>query len=98
MENLERNGIKELFKRIDGELGRLDGAFNNAALALPGSIVDFRETAMENLLKTNVISTSLLMQEEIKLFLKYNQGGSIVNTSAVCFLPFLPIRNETQDD
>ncbi|MDA8249032.1 MAG: glucose 1-dehydrogenase [Rhodospirillales bacterium] len=63
--------------------GRLDIAFNNAAVNRPGfNIADVEEVAWDEQIDTNLKGVFLSMKYEIQAMLKTG-GGAIVNTSSV---------------
>lgn len=77
------NGIDEVVRRIEAEIGPLDGAFNNGSItqdALP--IEEITEELMEDVLATNVKGTWRSLRAEFAV-MKPRRRGSIVNTSSV---------------
>lgn len=63
--------------------GRLDVAFNNAAINRPGfDIADVEEVAWDEQMNINLKGVFLSMKYEIQAMLKTG-GGAIVNTSSV---------------
>lgn len=68
--------------------GRLDGAFNNAALAqwqagaAATKLADIDEKAFARIMQTNVTGTWLCMRAELNYMCQHG-GGAIVNTSSV---------------
>lgn len=64
--------------------GRLDCAFNNAAVGGPGALLaDVEEEAFERTLAINLRGVWLCMKAEIGQLKKQGRGGSIVNMSSV---------------
>jgi putative flavoprotein involved in K+ transport len=71
--------------------GRLDYAFNNAAISGDnGLLMDQTEENFDRVFTLNVKALFLLLQEELKQMLKQGQGGSIVNTASVSGLLATP--------
>jgi NAD(P)-dependent dehydrogenase (short-subunit alcohol dehydrogenase family) len=60
--------------------GRLDGAFNNAAMGQSGRIDEVPEDEFDRVMAVNVKGTWLCMREEVK---HMTAGGSIVNVSSI---------------
>lgn len=79
-------GVKILFEKIDQQLGRLDGLFNNAGVILQTERVEnITSKQLEYLWRVNVTSQFLCAREAIKRMSTKNggYGGSIVNMSSV---------------
>jgi NAD(P)-dependent dehydrogenase (short-subunit alcohol dehydrogenase family) len=78
--------IEALFGQIARIYGRLDCAFNNAAVA-EGAFMrtaDFDEDEFERTVAANLKGVWLCMKHEIRQMLEQNpSGGAIVNTSSV---------------
>jgi len=67
--------------------GRLDGAFNNAAVPEPFTdILDANEETFARIMSVNVKGVWLCMREEIRQMRKQGDGGSIVNTASTAGL------------
>jgi len=62
--------------------GRLDGAFNNAALTQAGRLDQVSENDFDQLMAVNVKGTWLAMREEIRV-MEGQGSGSIVNVSSI---------------
>jgi NAD(P)-dependent dehydrogenase (short-subunit alcohol dehydrogenase family) len=62
--------------------GRLDGAFNNAAMTQAGRLDKVSEADFDQLLAVNVKGTWLCLREEIRV-MEAQGGGSIVNVSSI---------------
>ena len=73
---------------VVGHFGRLDGAFNNAAIAqwqagaASKKLGEISEEAFTRILQTNVTGTWLCMRAELE-HMRQHGGGAIVNTSSV---------------
>ncbi len=64
--------------------GRLDCAFNNAAMAPDNApLVDFDEDYWDRLMSVDLKGVALCMKYEIRQMKAQGNGGSIVNTSSV---------------
>lgn len=62
--------------------GRLDGAFNNAAMTQAGRLDTVSEQDFDQIMAVNVKGTWLCIREEVRAMLA-NGGGSIVNMSSI---------------
>lgn len=60
--------------------GRLDGAFNNAAMGQAGRLDEVPEEEFDRIMAVNVKGTWLCLREEVKAM---TGGGSIVNVSSI---------------
>jgi len=60
--------------------GRLDGAFNNAALGQAGRLDEVPEEEFDRIMAVNVKGTWLCLREEVRAM---TGGGSIVNVSSI---------------
>lgn len=75
--------VQRMVERAVSEFGRLDFAFNNAAMGSKQSpIHEHDEEYTSNLFDTNLKGTLLCMKYEIAQMLK-NGGGAIVNNASV---------------
>jgi NAD(P)-dependent dehydrogenase (short-subunit alcohol dehydrogenase family) len=73
--------VKTMVDRTVDLFGRLDYAFNNAAITQPAWALDQQtEESFDRIMKINVKSVWLCMKYEIPQMLK--NGGAIVNTSS----------------
>lgn len=70
-----------VIKAVD-TYGRLDCAFNNAGIAIPGTTVECSEEDWDRVLSVNLKGVWLCMKYEISQMLTQG-GGVIVNTSSV---------------
>jgi len=76
---------------IVAEHGRLDGAFNNAGIVGPTTLladIDMAEWA--RVLAVNLTGVFSCVQAEIAQMIQQESGGSIVNASSICGLIALP--------
>jgi NAD(P)-dependent dehydrogenase (short-subunit alcohol dehydrogenase family) len=62
--------------------GRLDGAFNNAAMGQAGRLDDVAEEDFDRIMAVNVKGTWLCMCEEVRA-MRAHGSGSIVNVSSI---------------
>lgn len=62
--------------------GRLDGAFNNAAMTQAGRLDEVAEADFDQIMAVNVKGTWLCIREEVKV-MRQQGSGSIVNMSSV---------------
>ena len=82
--------IDALFAFIETRFGRLDGAFNNAAITQ--SSVSLSETPVElysQIFDTNVRSVFLCMRHELRL-MQQQRSGAIVNTASIAGIRGFP--------
>jgi NAD(P)-dependent dehydrogenase (short-subunit alcohol dehydrogenase family) len=79
----KKGEVKELFGKVEQELGKLDILFNNAGISTKG--VRLHERRLEDwnkVISVNLTGTFLCMQEGIKLMLR-QKSGSIINISSL---------------
>lgn len=62
--------------------GRLDGAFNNAAITQAGLLEDVPEEEFDRILTVNIKGTWLCLREEIRV-MRAQGSGAIVNVSSI---------------
>lgn len=62
--------------------GRLDGAFNNAAMTQAGRLDEVSEADFDQIMAVNVKGTWLCIREEVKV-MRQQGSGSIVNMSSI---------------
>lgn len=75
--------IEGLFHHVMGTHGRLDGAFNNAAMEIdPGYLADVPLASFDELFAVNVRGTFVCMQYEMRI-MRQQKRGAIVNTASV---------------
>jgi len=88
------NEVEQLVELAVGKYGRLDYAFNNAAMVEDStSFVDQTSAVFDNIMNVNVKGVWLSMKYEIPQMLK-NGGGAIVNNSSglgVIGMPQFPV-------
>lgn len=78
----DENQIKQLFRSINKEFGRLDILINNAGLASMNHSVLTPVKSVVNILNTNVMGTFLFCREGVKM-MKKSQSGRIINFTSV---------------
>lgn len=64
------------------KFGRLDGAFNNAAMGQGGRLDDVSEAELDRILDVNVKGVWFCLREELRA-MRPARGGSIVNVSSI---------------
>lgn len=74
--------VESMVKKTVDTYGRLDCAFNNAGVAIPGTTVECSEEDWDRVLSVNLKGVWLCMKYEIARMLT-QRGGVIVNTSSV---------------
>lgn len=82
--------IDDLFAFIEKQFGRLDGAFNNAAMTQ--SAIPLAETPTDlyqQVFDTNVRSVWLCMRHELRI-MQAQRSGAIVNTSSIAGIRGFP--------
>jgi NAD(P)-dependent dehydrogenase (short-subunit alcohol dehydrogenase family) len=72
-----------LIKGTVERFGRLDAAFNNAAISNAGPIEALTAADFDRVMATNVRGVWLLIQQEIVAMRALDNGGAIVNTSSI---------------
>ncbi|QSE93010.1 SDR family oxidoreductase [Rhodococcus pseudokoreensis] len=104
-QDLNRQGFKAQFVRTDvtneeqvqalvgaaeAAYGRLDGAFNNAAVPQTGKMLaDVTREEFDRLMAINVTGPFLCMKYEVPAMIRAG-GGSIVNTASVASFVYVP--------
>jgi NAD(P)-dependent dehydrogenase (short-subunit alcohol dehydrogenase family) len=73
--------VEAAVKKTVDTYGRLDCAFNNAGVAIPGTTVECSEEDWDRVLSVNLKGVWLCMKYEISQMLT-QEGGAIVNTSS----------------
>lgn len=79
----DERAIEKTIDAVVEKLGRLDIAFNNAAVAGYRSLDDLTGDDIDQTLATNVKGVLLLIKHQVAQMRKQGNGGSIVNTSSV---------------
>lgn len=83
--------VGRLFDTVESELGRLDGAFNNAGIEADHHLVpDTPEALFDRVMNTNVRGTWLCMRREMRI-MRAQGFGSIVNTSSLAGIMAFPM-------
>ena len=76
--------VSAMIANIVSHYGRLDIAFNNAAIEIEKDPIDkISEEMFDQLMDINVKGLWLCLKYEIEQMLKQGDGGSIVNTSSI---------------
>jgi NAD(P)-dependent dehydrogenase (short-subunit alcohol dehydrogenase family) len=76
--------VKNLFKKVDQEFGKLDILFNNAGITTPlARIHEMKISDWNDLMSVNLTGVFLCMQEGIKIMLRQKKG-SIINIASIC--------------
>jgi NAD(P)-dependent dehydrogenase (short-subunit alcohol dehydrogenase family) len=73
--------VQDMVRKTVEKYGRLDAAFNNAAIAKRAALVEMTETEFDSVISVNLKGVWLCMKYEIPRMLA-NGGGTIVNTSS----------------
>lgn len=76
------NNIKDLFKYVKTEKGKLDILINNAAKVIAGKFTDFSTADYDDLMSINLRSLFICCREAINLMLPH-KSGFIINISSV---------------
>jgi 3-oxoacyl-[acyl-carrier protein] reductase len=76
------SGVKNLFKYINTEFGRLDVLINNAGIASMNHVLLTSMTTVNKIFSTNVFGMFLFCREASKLMIK-NKSGRIINFTTV---------------
>lgn len=63
--------------------GRLDGAFNSAAMGQGGRLDEVPEPEFDRIMAVNVKGTWLCMREEVRAMQEHGAAGSIVNMTSI---------------
>lgn len=79
----EEAEVKALIKNVTDRFGRLDAAFNNAAVSNGGPIAALTTADFDHVFATNVRGVWMLIQQEVIAMRALGNGGAIVNTSSI---------------
>lgn len=84
----DARSIDLLFSAVLADFGRIDIGFNNAGQegALGIETADYDDALFEELLQVNLTGVFRCMQRQIRIMLKQEQGGVIVNTGSAAGL------------
>ena len=75
--------VTALIKGLVERFGRLDAAFNNAAVSNGGPIEALTAADFDHVFGTNVRGVWMLIQQEVIAMRTLGNGGAIVNTSSI---------------
>lgn len=75
--------VAALIKGVVQRFGRLDAAFNNAAVQSAGPIETLTAAEFDRVFATNVRGVWMLIQQEVIAMRALGHGGAIVNTSSI---------------
>jgi NAD(P)-dependent dehydrogenase (short-subunit alcohol dehydrogenase family) len=75
--------VTALIKGVVERFGRLDAAFNNAAVSNGGPIEALTAADFDHVFGTNVRGVWMLIQQEVIAMRTLGNGGAIVNTSSI---------------
>lgn len=75
--------VAALIKGVVQRFGRLDAAFNNAAVPSAGPIETLTAAEFDRVFATNVRGVWMLIQQEVIAMRALGHGGAIVNTSSI---------------
>ncbi|MCB1191786.1 MAG: glucose 1-dehydrogenase [Leptospiraceae bacterium] len=86
--------VKNLIDKTIKKYGRLDGAFNNAGIVgIRKSIIELNSKEFDEVIRTNLFGTFLLVKYQVQQMLKQKSKGSIVNITSVAGLLGRPGRS-----
>ena len=74
--------VENAFKQIERS-GRVDVLCNNAGIGHVGNVLNTTVADMERVMAVNVTGVMLCAKEAIKIMLKDNKGGAILNTGSI---------------
>ena len=74
--------VKEMFKKIKEDYGKLDILVNNAGILKDSLMMMVRESDYDEILNTNLKGTFLCMQQASKMMMK-QKSGKIINISSI---------------
>jgi len=74
--------VARIVERTVERFGRLDGAFNNAAMTQAGPLDQVSEADFDRIMAVNVKGTWLCLREEVRV-MRARGSGSIVNVSSI---------------
>ena len=78
VEDVKERSFRERLERVD----RLDILFNNAGTNAPQPFVDITEDVLDEMIELNVRALFLAAQSAVRVMLRSERGGSIINMSS----------------
>jgi len=78
VEDVKERSFRERLERVD----RLDILFNNAGTNAPQPFVDIAEDVLDEMIELNVRALFLAAQSAVRVMLRSERGGSIINMSS----------------
>ena len=78
VEDVKDRSFRERLERVD----RLDILFNNAGTNAPQPFVDIAEDVLDEMIELNVRALFLAAQSAVRVMLRSERGGSIINMSS----------------
>lgn len=79
----EEGGIREMFRRVLEEFGRIDILINNAGIQKPAPSHEIATEDFDRILNVNLRGAFLCSREVLKHFMGRGGGGVILNNSSV---------------
>jgi len=77
---------EDVYKMISAtlkEFGSIDILVNNAGIISPAKVIDTKEEDWDKILRNNLKSCFLCCREVVKVMIKQNKGGKIINMSSI---------------
>lgn len=75
--------VREMFRTVVGELGRIDVLVNNAGIQKPAASHEIEAADFDRVISVNLRGAFLCSREAVRHFLERGGGGVILNNSSV---------------